>query len=237
MTKKITNKCFVKYRSGRCIQVTKEFSGGARGLTTKKSKKTWSILQEHLTFKLYMCLWNWLSGGGVTVHYFTFLKHHKPHWSTALVFMYLWLEVNLVCCLLELPDFSDDVRNLKTKQTNNHENLDGHFFLVKLTRQHTESLPFSSWRSWPSCLRCSSVFLPQWKPGQWDTSPDRAHREDHSWWENNIDIVFLYGMLALLSCYKTMSLNWTHFFKASLRFLNLPSDETSFCSLSINAFV
>lgn len=29
----------------------------------------------------------------------------------------------------------------------------------------------------------------------------------------------------------------THFFSASLRFLNLPSEDTSFCSLSIRAFV
>lgn len=29
----------------------------------------------------------------------------------------------------------------------------------------------------------------------------------------------------------------TYFFRASLRFLNLPSDDTSFCSLSIKAFV
>lgn len=30
---------------------------------------------------------------------------------------------------------------------------------------------------------------------------------------------------------------FTHFFSASLKFLNLPSDDTSFCSLSISAFV
>lgn len=98
-------------------------------------------------------------------------------------------------------------------------------------------LPFSSSRSWPSCLLCSLVFPPQWKPGLWGTSPDRAHREDHSWWEKHTYIIHLRCTLALLIQYKTMSLNWTHFFKASLRFLNLPSDETSFCSLSINPFV
>lgn len=30
--------------------------------------------------------------------------------------LYLWLQVNLVRCLLELPDFSDDVRNLEKEQ-------------------------------------------------------------------------------------------------------------------------
>lgn len=30
--------------------------------------------------------------------------------------MYLWLQVNLVGRLLELPDFSDDVRNLEGEQ-------------------------------------------------------------------------------------------------------------------------
>lgn len=31
--------------------------------------------------------------------------------------IYLCLKVNLVCCLLKLPDFSDDVRNLESKGT------------------------------------------------------------------------------------------------------------------------
>lgn len=44
--------------------------------------------------------------------------------------------------------------------------------------------PFSSSKSWPNCPRCSLAFPPRWKPGRWGTFPDRAHREDHSWWEN-----------------------------------------------------
>ena len=39
-------------------------------------------------------------------------KNVAHHQSTVLVITYLWLQVNLVCCLLKLPDFSDDVRNL-----------------------------------------------------------------------------------------------------------------------------
>lgn len=76
----------------------------------------------------------------VTVHHFSKASQATlvaRHWSTALVFMYLWLEVNLVCCLLELPDFSDDVRNLETKQANNHENLDGHFFFSLNSHDNT----------------------------------------------------------------------------------------------------
>lgn len=44
------------------------------------------------------------------------LKCHEPEGpSTVLVFIYLWLQVNFVRGLLKLPDFSDDVRNLKNK--------------------------------------------------------------------------------------------------------------------------
>lgn len=38
-------------------------------------------------------------------------------WSTVSVLIYLWLQVNLVSCLLKLPDLSDDVRNLKSRRS------------------------------------------------------------------------------------------------------------------------
>lgn len=98
--------------------------------------------------------------------------------------------------------------------------------------------PFSSLRSWPNYLQCSLAFPPRWKPGRWGTFPDRERREDHSWWENTTHSALMLACLLYWSRTKLrMSLVWTYFFKASLRFLNLPSDETSFCSLSINAFV
>lgn len=98
--------------------------------------------------------------------------------------------------------------------------------------------PFASSRSWPSCPLCSLAFPPRWKPGRWGTSPDRARREDRSWWEKQDTRRSGTGRFALSADNKLrMSLTPTHFFKASLRFLNLPSDETSFCSLSIKAFV
>lgn len=39
------------------------------------------------------------------------------HWSSVLLFIYLWLKVKLVSRLLKLPDFSDDVRNLKSRRS------------------------------------------------------------------------------------------------------------------------
>lgn len=165
------------------------YKGYKRGLWGCKRVNNKSILQEHLTFKLYTCLWNWLSVGVCHSSLLFWSITSKTGCAPlvySIVHTYLWLEVNLVCCLLELPDFSDDVRNLKTKQSTIRTWMVIFFLLNSHTYPSlTDSLPFSSWRSWPSCLRCSWVFLPQWKPGQWDTFPNRARREDHSWWENN----------------------------------------------------
>lgn len=107
------------------------------------------------------------------------------------------------------------------------------------------SLPFSSWRSWPGCPRCSWVSPPQWRPGQSGTFPDREHREGHSW-KGKSDIEIHHTNIKE-SIYTTppsqraRTGKWqtwdTDFFRASLRFLNRPSDDTSFCNLSITVLV
>ena len=106
-------------------------------------------------------------------------------------------------------------------------------------------LPFSSWRSWPGCPRCSWVSPPRWRPGQSGTFPGREHREGHSWqgrsdmeihYRNIKESIYTTPPSQLVRTGKWQTRD-TDFFRASLRFLNRPSDDTSFCNLSITVLV
>lgn len=63
------------------------------------------------------------------------------------------------------------------RKTGNLNLKEKHWCKLKVRR----SLPFSSWRSWQGCLRCSWVFPPQWRPSPSGTFPGRGHMEGHSW--------------------------------------------------------
>lgn len=60
----------------------------------------------------------------------------------------------------------------------------------------------------------------------------------HTWWVAAIKHVqiFIYRFTHVSLCFP-LRISRIYFFSVSLRFLNLPSDDTVFCNLSISAFV
>lgn len=145
---------------------------------------------------------------------------------------YLGLMLYSVRSLLKLSDLSDDVGNLKKRldlhwQSKWKYTCRDYFSVVFLC----VCLPSSFWRSLQDRPQLNWVSPPQWRPGQSDTFPGTAHTEGCSW-RKRVSTHTVSRPLEATRVHRTCSAT-SYFFSVSLRFFDLPSRDTVFCSLSM----